>query len=110
MVANMSVGHDENVNILYALQLFTAAWKNLSITAVSNCRGEAGILSMRDEIMEENLIDDDDKYNWQQIRQKRNVLAEVMMEDFIIVDSDVAIIQETTDDDDFVNTIIEEKG
>jgi hypothetical protein len=58
--------------------------------------------------MEENLTDDDFKDNWQDIYQKINVPAEVMMEDSIDVDSDAAIIHEATDDDT-VNSIIEEK-
>jgi hypothetical protein len=71
--------------------MFTAAWKNSSVTMVSNCWHKAGILSVKDEIVEENFTDDV-KDNWQQICQKINVPAKVMMEDFISVDSDVAII------------------
>jgi hypothetical protein len=71
MPANTSVGHNENVNIL-ALHVFTAAWKNLSVTTVSNSWRKAGILSVAEEIMEENFIDDGVKDNWQQICQKTN--------------------------------------
>jgi hypothetical protein len=60
---------------------------------------------VRDERVEENLIDDDIKDNWQQICQKINVPAEVTMEDFIDVDSDVAVIQEATEDI-IVNNVI----
>jgi hypothetical protein len=46
-------------------------------------------------MMEENLTDDDVTDKWQQICQKINVPAQVMMEDFNDVDTDVAVIQET---------------
>jgi hypothetical protein len=98
------VGCDEDMSILQALQMFTAAWKILSITTVSDWWHKAGILSVRDKIMEESLIDDHFKDSWQQICQKINVPVEVMMEDFI----SVAVIQEATDD--IVNSIIEGKG
>jgi hypothetical protein len=35
-LVNISVSHDENANVLEALQIFTAAWKNLSVTVVTN--------------------------------------------------------------------------
>jgi hypothetical protein len=56
--------------------------------------------------MEDSLIDDDMKGNWEQIHQKINVPAEVMKGDFISVDSDVAIIQEATADG-VANSIVE---
>jgi hypothetical protein len=108
MLANISMGCDENVNILEAQHIFLTAWKDLSIIVVSDCWHNTHILSVRDEIVEENLTDDDNKDNWQQICQKINMPAEVMMEDSFDVDSDVAIIQEATDDD-IMNSIIEEK-
>lgn len=37
MLASISVGHDEHVNILEPLQMFNAVWENLSITAVLDC-------------------------------------------------------------------------
>jgi hypothetical protein len=107
MLANISVRCDENVNIQEALRMFTAAWKNLSIIMVLNCWHKASILSVRHKIIDTNLTDDDVQDNWQQICQKVNVPAEVMMEDFINVDGDDAIIQEATDDT--VNSITERK-
>jgi hypothetical protein len=93
MVANISVGHDENVNIPEDLQMFTTAWENLNVTTTSNCWHKAGTLTVRDKTVNKNFIDDDIKVNWQQTCQKINI----MMEDFNDVDSDVAVIQETTD-------------
>jgi hypothetical protein len=106
MLANISVDHNENVNTLEALSMFSTAWKNFRIATVSNCQHKAGTLSVRDKIMEENPIDDDIKDKWQQIHQKVNVPTVVTMEDLSDVDSDFAVIQKATED--IVNGITEE--
>lgn len=47
---------------------------------------------MTNEIVEKNLIDVDVKVNWQEIRQKINVPAEVTIVDIIDVGSGVVVI------------------
>jgi hypothetical protein len=42
MLANISVGRDANINILEAIQMFSAAWKTLSAATIVNCFHTSG--------------------------------------------------------------------
>jgi hypothetical protein len=35
MLANISVGHDANINVLEAIKVFSAAWRTLTISAAT---------------------------------------------------------------------------
>jgi hypothetical protein len=43
LLANISVGHDSNINILEAFQMFSASWKMFSAVTVVICFQKYGI-------------------------------------------------------------------
>jgi hypothetical protein len=81
MLANISVGHDANINIVEALQMFSVAWKTLNASTIVNCFHKARIVPQdKCKSETESESDADMVNNWQHLCQKLDV--EVALDDF----------------------------
>ena len=58
MLCNIASERDINVNILEAMQMFSAAWRALKEEIISNYFRKAGVVYAEDDIIESEVLDD----------------------------------------------------
>jgi len=99
MLCNIASERDI-VNILEAMQMFSAAWRALKVEIISNCFRKATVVYAEDDITEsEVLYDAQTEENWKRLCEKLDVPTSVNLTDYINMDCDVIVQKEITDDE-----------
>jgi len=100
MLCNIASERDINVNILEAMQMFSAAWRALKEEIIANCFRKAGVVYAEDDITESEVLDDaETEENWKRLCEKLDVPTSVNLTDYVNVDCDVRVQKEITDDE-----------
>ena len=100
MLCNTALERDINVNILEAMQMFSAAWRALKEEIIANCFRKAGVVYAEDDITESEVLDDaETEENWKRLCEKLDVPTSVNLTDYVNVDCDVIVQKEITDDE-----------
>jgi hypothetical protein len=99
MLCNIASERDINVNILEAMQMFSAAWRALKEEIISNCFRKAGVVYAEDITESEVLDDAETEENWKRLCEKLDVPTSVNLTDYVNVDCDVLVQKEITDDE-----------
>lgn len=100
MLCNIASERDINVNILEAMQMFSAAWRALKEEIIANCFRKAGVVYAEDDITESEVLDDaETEENWKRLCEKLDVPTSVNLTDYVNVDCDVIVQKEITDDE-----------
>jgi len=100
MLCNIASERDINVNILEAMQMFSAAWRALKDEVISDCFRKAGVVYAEDNITESEVLDDaETEENWKHLCEKLDVPTSVNLTDYVNVDCDVIVQKKTTDDE-----------
>jgi len=77
-LCNIASERDINVNILEAMQMFSAAWRALKEEIISNCFRKAGVVYAEDDITEsEVLYDAETEEKWKCLCEKLDVPTSV---------------------------------
>ena len=99
MLCNIASERDINVNILEAMQMFSAAWRALKEEIIANCFRKAGVVYAEDDITESEVLDDAETENCKCLCEKLDVPTSVNLTDYVNVDCDVIVQKEITDDE-----------
>ena len=72
------------MNILEAMQMFSAAWKALKEEIIANCFRKAGVVYAEDDITESEELDDaETEENWKRLCEKLDVPTSVNLTDYV---------------------------
>lgn len=93
-LVNISVGHDPNIKILKATQMFNVARKTLSDATYMHCFHKARIVPWESKTESENEVNI--TKNWKHLCQKLN--SKVKLDDYIHVNNEVTVTVDGTED------------